>query len=359
MCILGFHMVDSIHYQDLNINITPASDVCNIDIQSWEALARHSKFINPYYEYWNLIPAIKYLGTDRTINIISVFRDNKLVALFPIEICHQKFLSSLKLWQHSHCYDASPLILDGVSFDSIIELILKRLNTQYCQIDLHQDGLLHKKINRFSYAYRRAYIHNTNELKNIELKGKLLRENNRLLRHLKQDYNLDYVEHSDATRGIKEYASLEEHSWKAISGGAINSEKLVKQYYQELAQYGMNKKNFHFQQLKADETIIAMAIRIESQGHFFEVKTSYHNDFKKYAPGKILECKILESLGKIEHKSVDSCTHHANQLINRLWPDKKLFYRSTIFSNKFRSQLLKSVYIIKLIHQRYKYKHHA
>lgn len=352
-------MTNNIHFHDLDIKIISACHISDININEWEALARHSKFINPFYEYWNLIPAIEYLSENTQLNIITVYRNHKLIALFPIEIEQVHFLTRFKLWQHAHCYDASPLILDNVNFETIVEQILQKLNIQYCQIELHQNGLFNSKSNRFSHAYQRAYINNTSELKIAERKGKFLRENSRLTRHLNQDYKLQYLEHKDANRGMREYSKLEEKSWKVASGSSINSEPSTKKYYQALTQYGTRLKNFHFQQLTANDTIIAMAVRIESQGHFFEIKTSYHNDFKKYAPGKILEFEILNSLSNFDNISVDSCTYYGNQLINRLWPNKKVFYRSTIFSKKLSSQLLKYAYIIKLIHQRYRTKHHV
>ena len=352
-------MSDNIYPQNLNVEIISSSNVCDINVLSWEKLACHSKYVNPYYEHWNLIPAITHLSKNKEIKIITVFDKNILVALFPIEISRRVFPSSFKLWQHPHCYDSSPLILNNINFDTIIELALHKLNAQYCQINLHQGELFHSKSNRFSHAYQRAYINETSELNRVKNSGKLFRENSRLLRILNKDYELHYIEHNDAIKGIQEYAELESHSWKMSTGGAIYSRIETKQYYQALAKNGDKLKNFHFQKLKANNKTIAMAMRIESRDCFFEIKTSFHNDFKKYAPGKILEFKILESLSHLNNICVDSCTHHDNALINRLWPNKKVFYRSTVFSSQLKSKIFKFAYMIKRLHQRYSINFHV
>ena len=105
-----------------------------------------------------------------------------------------------------------------------------------------------------------------------------------------------------------------------------------------------------FQVLAADNKIIAMGIRIVSGNNYFEIKTSYDESFKKYAPGKILEYLILESLASKKNIEIDSCTHHNNTLINKIWPDKQVYFRTFIFSNSFLGNLYRVAYSLKQLY---------
>ena len=284
---------------DLRIDILHSSDINNIDNNMWDGLSSKSIYKNPFYERWNLVPAAQYLNESDNIYIITIQRKNDLTCLYPIVLKSTVMGNYIEFWKHDHCYESTPLISNKEDFNWSIEEVAKSLNASFILIDLHKDCLQPENNNRyFSAPYSRAYIHDSSTLKDYSnnIKGKSRRELNRLRRNLQYNYVIEYYEDDKASSALSQYIQLEDNGWKGEKKGSINSKVQVRKYYEALATYADTHKNMEFQALTADDNIIAMGIRIISGNHYFEIKTSYDESYKKYAPGKILEFLNLESL---------------------------------------------------------------
>ena len=338
---------------ELSINILHSSDIKNIDNNMWDKLSNSSIYKNPFYERWNLVPAAHYLNESDDIYIVTIQKKDNLTCLYPIVLKSTFMGCYIEFWKHDHCYESTPLISNKKDFKWSIEQVAKSLNASFILIDLHKDSLLSDNNTRyFSAPYNRAYIHDSCTLKDHSnnVKGKERRELNRLRRNLQHDYAIEFYEDHKASSALNQYIQLEDNGWKGKKKGSINSKTQVRKYYEEMATYADTHKNMAFQVLAADNKIIAMGIRIVSGNNYFEIKTSYDESFKKYAPGKILEYLILESLASKKNIEIDSCTHHNNTLINKIWPDKQVYFRTFIFSNSFLGNLYRVAYSLKQLY---------
>jgi hypothetical protein len=334
---------------ELSIFIFDSNEIDDIIESDWDLLSSNAMVNNPFYECWNLIPAVKCMDLNGDVKIIVTYRDNKIVSLFPIVIRSFIFWKLIKLWSHKHCYEATPLIISTNDFHQTLKVISHHYKSLFVLIDLHSATILGDFKKAISTNYERAFIENSNELRGFidSHVGKKKREKNRLIRRLNDDFTLAYIEHKDAMRGMKDYCLLEHKGWKAFQEGSIQSSELISKYYEQLAIYAEQECTFEFQILTANDKIIAMGVRIVSGSNYYEIKTSFDEAYRKYAPGKVLEYMNLESLSQRKAVAIDSCTHHHNILINSIWPNKKILLRSFIFQNNFTSQACKLLYTLK------------
>ena len=333
----------------LHINILNSKDINRIDICQWQQLQRKSLTNNPFFEDWNLIPALKHLTDNQIIYLVTVHIDKELVALFPVQK-HKVYgvIPCLSVWQHDHAYIGDPLYSIELDWPNIFRHIAHYLSCALIKLPNHKISLKEDSGSVYSARYQRAGISsNFGILHHLNsLAGKKYRELNRTKRKLENKFSLDFFEFEDIKSGLEAYQLIEHGGWKGKKNGSILSKKPIAQYYKDLF---ATKHSNHLRvfALTADSKIIACAIRIESDGHIYEVKTSYDESYRRYAPGKILEWHLINQLSQQPFSNVDSCTHPNNTMINWLWPDQITYYQSNIFSPSQLGQFTKKLHLLK------------
>ncbi len=341
---------------DPEIIIMSSADADNIDASEWQALEQNSLYHNPFYHRWNLLPALHHLTQSNDIYVVVLKKNNKLIGLFPVVLSHfynaSKYLS---MWSHDHCYLTDPLLLNDMDFLKIINRICKEFGARWFEFESHTPNLIPKKSRVYSSQFSRAAItNNTNISKYMDTcDGKTRRENRRILKRINSDYKIRYVERQNVIPGISQYSDLEHRGWKGREGGSILSNEQVKNYYFEMAHNQCAADHVVFHELWANDKLIAISIRFKSGDCWFDVKTCYDENFKKYYPGKILELKNILSLTGQSFSVIDSCTSSGNELINKLWPEQITFQFSRVFLSNPASQFWRFIYLIKvLIHNK-------
>src|ERR1051325_3098874 len=99
-------------------------------IPAWEGLAHAALEPNPFYEAWMLIPALRLLGRDKSLQLVLVFAENQarpegppvLCGLFPLERKPRYKglpVSVLSLWKHSYCFLCTPLVRSDRARESL------------------------------------------------------------------------------------------------------------------------------------------------------------------------------------------------------------------------------------------------
>src|SRR5262249_35120001 len=92
-------------------------------LPAWEDLAANALEPNVFYEPWMMMPALRNLGSEKTLLTVLIFSADStlhgtplLCGLFPLE-CERGYkglpVKFLRLWRHKHCFLATPLIRAG------------------------------------------------------------------------------------------------------------------------------------------------------------------------------------------------------------------------------------------------------
>jgi CelD/BcsL family acetyltransferase involved in cellulose biosynthesis len=329
-------MLISIQSTDIEIQLHPRESASEISATQWDTLSRLSLYQNPFYERWNLIPALKHLDKNVRIYLALIIKGNELIGLFPVSISKFRFGSRcLNLWMHDHCYFSDPLMSEHYDINSTLCNIGEKLKTQIASISLHNPKLFNgkKQHNIFTSTSCRAAILNPNRIISHldSLPAKVKRDLKRTKKNLIRNLNISVNQHNNLTEGFNRFRNLEHKGWKGLKKGSINCNKNTINYYTEIMSNDNCKEIIQFHELIANNTCIASCIRFKSNRYYFEVKTSYDESYKCFNPGKLLEIEILNRLTKDDFILVDSCTSEDNHLINQLWPDKVQFNSSYIF----------------------------
>lgn len=357
-------MIYSKQIDDIDIEIYNRLEASEIPEKKWNELGRTTLYTNPFYERWNLLPALNHLEKSKAVYLVTVIKQGDLIGLFPVIINkHRLGLKTLSLWKHDHCYLTDPLMKVNIDLVKVLCCVGKSFRTHWSQVDLHSPklfmGCSKKNINSAYYS-RAAILHPANiPNKLLNLPKKLQQDIKRTYHNLESKHCIKYSKQSSLIDSFERYRELEHKGWKGRAKGSINSSQDTLGYYYDMIKDHSSHHKISFQELLADNISIAMSMRFISKGKMYEVKTSYDESYKKFNPGKLLEVINLDNLATDNFELVDSCTGENNKLINKLWPDRICLNSSYIFYPTLVSQVLQIIHTSKKMKQKFKVFNHA
>ena len=312
-----------------------------IDPAAWDALADRSRSTNPFYERWNLLPALRYLEPDTVVYVVTVYRGGELVALFPVSVGHFLFLRYLKIWCHRDVPVTDVLSHPALDLAPVFQKVLSQLRGvllisqkhMFARIQSEHDGVV-----AYSRRTRRAVVRNISwEGHQAELTGKDRREHKRIVRRALQREGIVYRT-SDTEQGVDwfgKYLDVERGSWKAHSGRTLYASSPRFAYFKELVALGEQQRKVKFQGLFKDEEPIAMSFRFTCGQSAYEIKTSYKERFQRLYPGVVLELLNMRSLlSDPDLVFADSCSQR-NAVVERVWPDQVVIQKSFVFAESW------------------------
>lgn len=338
----------------MQVDILDREQATQIDAIQWDRLAQESKFTNPFFERWSLLPALEFLDKKETVFVVTAYKEGELIALFPILTKkHSLGLNYLGIWQHNHCFLTDPLCSNPVFLAQIFNRVIRHTQVSIVQIEKHSLNSYGRYIEQRSAVIEstRGAIFDTKATRQhlVTLPRKVRLENKRVRNRLFEKTNAKYLTSKDSSdlNWLAEFCHLEHSGWKNIVKGSILSNPDVYRYYSAMYQSQGKNGKIQFQGLFSESEALAIAFRIVSNNRAFELKTSYNEDYRDIYPGVVLEIINMEDLEKFNYEFVDSCTTSENFLINKLWPDQRKIYTSLYFHGGMAANLLKFIYKIK------------
>jgi CelD/BcsL family acetyltransferase involved in cellulose biosynthesis len=120
---------------------------------------------------------------------------------------------------------------------------------------------------------------------------------------------------------FRDYLDAERKSWKARDGELLTSTPRITRFYQELIAGSDDCAGVWLHLLKLDGAIIAGSCSVRKDGGMVANKSFFDERYKKYAPGTIMEHRILESLASDRrvrrvdfYTSLDHYRHFTNHV---------------------------------------------
>ncbi|MET1254885.1 GNAT family N-acetyltransferase [Aliikangiella maris] len=324
----------------LSIKLIERNKVDLIDSQQWNELATNSQFKNPFFSQLVLSAALKNISLKKNIKVVTAFEQEKLVALFPVIIYrHYLGFKCIKIWCHEHCFISDPLVSDTQLMDDINLQLLNALNASCFLVETYSPMSLGKLFNQRGF-HRQSFRGMITQFKDKQnyyqsLSKKVRSESRRVIKKIFSDTSVYYTtsEKQLDYPWFQAYCQLEHAGWKSKVKGAILSQPEYQKYYEDFIEQAIKDKSIQFQALMRNDKPIAIAIRMLSEDYFFEIKTSFDDNFRQLYPGVVLELLNLEGLEGVNFTCVDSCTDSHNRVINRLWPEQKIIFSSIFFKN--------------------------
>ena len=194
-------------------------------------------------------------------------------------------------------------------------------------------------------AYQRA--HSTRTLRNIQRK----------MRNLGKELGetVEVVDRADDPDAIDDYIALEASGYKAETGVAMATVPGESEYFRSMCQGFAAEGRLHLLSLTDSRNTPAMIAWVRGGDTIFQFKWSFDERFAKYSPGLILHTEALRYFHeKTDAEFLDTCTWGENEMINRLYPDRRAIasYFIVLGPNLLDRVVMKSFVALRPLHRR-------
>jgi hypothetical protein len=186
---------------------------------------------------------------------------------------------------------------------------------------------------------------------------KTLRNLNRKQRNLGKELGgtAEIVDRGDDPAAIDEYITLEASGYKADNGVAMAKVPGEPEYFRDMCGRFASEGRFHLLSLGGPERTAAMIAWFRSGDSLFQFKWSYDEAFSKYSPGLILHTEAMRYFEeRTDARLLDTCTWGENEMVNRLYPDRRTIASYFIvLGPSIRDRLvMKSVVTLRPLHRK-------
>ena len=155
---------------------------------------------------------------------------------------------------------------------------------------------------------------------------KTLRSLQRKMRNLGKELGetVEVVDRGADPEAIEDYIALEASGYKAETGVAMATVPGEAEYFRSMCKGFAAEGRLHLLSLTDSRNTPAMIAWVRSGDSIFQFKWSYDEKFAKYSPGLLLHTEALRYFHeKTDAEFLDTCTWGENEMINRLYPDRR------------------------------------
>src|SRR3954447_21299364 len=147
----------------------------------------------------------------------------------------------------------------------------------------------------------------------------------RLRRRLSEQLGapLETVDRPDDPEAVRRFLELEASTWKGRDGGAMLSNGRHARFFAEICERFSRAGRLELLELGAGSKTVAMKCNLVADPGIFCFKICHDEAFARFSPGIQLELSNIDHFHEGEAHWMDSCAAPNNQMINRLWPDRR------------------------------------
>jgi CelD/BcsL family acetyltransferase involved in cellulose biosynthesis len=323
-------------------SLLPIDQLTDADVAAWRELAENAVEPNPFFHPDFTLTVAEELGASG-ISVLAVRNGEDWLACLPVERMrgwHRVPLRGLVTWNHLYCFLGTPLArADGLdaAMGELLEEGIRHAGP-FLGLDLlATDGPVNDALDRSAATlglkpvelddFERATLARREDGDYLALSAKHRRNFERLRRHLERDLGgeLSLRDHSEGPAARDEFLRLEASGWKGGDGtgtafAPIGHGELFLTICERMADRGM----LQLVSAEIDGRAVAMLCNFVSGGTAFTFKIGAETDLAKYSPGIQLEILYLDHFHSLpELNRADSCAEPGNEMINRLWPDRR------------------------------------
>lgn len=334
--------------------IVRLDELTHRDRRNWAALAERAIEPNPFYEPTFVVPAVQRFGA-RDVALLVVGGVDRWSACLPVRRAwhwRRLPLRALVGWRHQYCFLGTPLI-DDEDMEAVLALLVERalddrragcLVLDWLGCDGPVASALSRVVvdrglrSRVYESFSRAAIERRSEPTYLSetLRPKRRKELKRLERRLAEDLDtpLTVADRGDNPAAVAEFARLEAAGWKGREGTALASRSPDADFFEEACRGFRQEGRLQLLSLSAGERAVAMQCNLRSGEGLFCFKVAYDEVLASYSPGVQLELRAIDVFhARSTIAWMDSCAEPQNELINRLWPDRRAL-RSLVIAPK-------------------------
>ena len=307
-------------------------------VPAWEELAANALELNPFYEPWMLLPALRTRGGP--LECVSVWQDATLIGLFPFErkeAFKRLPAATLTSWRHSAYLLCTPLVRAGAAHVALRALLrwavdeASVLEFPYVPASGPFDDALRAVAGtmvRTARFTRPLLIKAASAEVYMEeaMSGQLRRQLRRNERRLAALGTKAIALRPGQAIGdeIERFLRLEASGWKGRQGGALASSAANLRFGREVLGEAHKRGRLHIVGMDCGGAPVARRLSLLAGEGSYAFKTAYDEDYAAYSPGVLAEALSLRDFHELPRvRWMDSYTDPENATVNRMWKDRR------------------------------------
>jgi CelD/BcsL family acetyltransferase involved in cellulose biosynthesis len=251
------------------------------------------------------------------------------LACLPVEPRGRGPLRLWSSWKHLYCYLGTPLLDRERPSEAAAALAslraplgLRLAGDERTLAALEeQTDVLHKA------TVERAAIHRSAEENYLAgQRPHRRREQARMRRRLEEELGaeLQAVDRAGEETAVERFLELEAAGWKGREGTAFASDPSHAVLFRELCRGFAAQNRLQLLSLEAAGRVVAMKCNLSSGDELFCFKIAHDETLSAHSPGVLLELDNLTIFhNRRTERMMDSCAVPGNEMINRLWRDRR------------------------------------
>jgi CelD/BcsL family acetyltransferase involved in cellulose biosynthesis len=325
-------------------HLRPLDELTELDLTAWRDLAANAVEPNPFFEADFVLAAWEHLGRNGVGLLVAEDADG-WAACLPVHRparWRRLPIATLATWRHLYCFLGTPLVAADRTEDALATMIdggLRERRVNALTLDWLGDGgpvaaslerhFGERGIPTVRYErFERASLERRTEPTYLDdtLRGHRRRELQRMRRALARDVGdpVTTTDRPDDPEALEDFLRIEASGWKGERGTALASREDHARFFRAVCTAFAAADRLQLLELNAGGRAVALQCNLLANGTVFHFKIGYDAQYARYSPGLQLEREAVDLFhGRTSLKSMDSCADPNNQMINRLWPDRR------------------------------------
>ena len=318
------------------------ADVGEGELERWQRLADSAVEPNPFFEPAFVLPSARQLGQPDVALLVAESAD-EWTACMPVAR-RRMWRGTPALgtvgWAHLYSFLGTPLIAPGEPDEAAAALVAASVAARgsgFLGLPLlGTDGRVGAALDQAVAArhgdrtslrsYERATLNRREDPEQyLKLRPKHRREYRRLSDRLAERLGAELVvvDESESDAAVEDFLTLEASGWKARNGTAFRTIGHA-DLFRELCGGFRERGRLQLLILRAGGRPLAAKCNLRAGNGMFGFKIGFDEEFSRYSPGIQLELATVRHFhDDLQLQWIDSCAEGTNEMINRLWPDRR------------------------------------
>jgi CelD/BcsL family acetyltransferase involved in cellulose biosynthesis len=324
--------------------LTPA------DVAAWRALAATAAEPNPYFEPEAVLPAARHLG-GTGLGLLVARDGDRWTGCLPVQRRVRPVQAAARLgrlpgpcvvaWLHTHCFLGTPLLARDDPAGAAVSLVgalARGRGTGWLGFPtVGRDGPVAPALSaafaehglaELTYERaQRAMLHRRGDGDYLAgMAPKRRREAARQRKALARELGAELrtTDRAGDPAAVERFLALEDGGWKGREGTSFLRIGGQADFVRELCDGFRAQGRLQLLELSAGGRAVAMKCNLVSGDGIFCFKIAYAEDVGRHSPGIQLELDNVQAFHATTTAAfTDSCAASDNQMINRLWPDRR------------------------------------